>query len=218
MAPKTIQSPNVYVALPSSGKGPGILVIHAWWGLNNFFKSFCRRLAAEGFVALAPDLFDGHSASTIPAAQRLRAAPRREPIDKTLSRAIEQLTTDSATEGRAIGVVGFSLGAHWALKLSARPSSTVAAAVAFYGAWAGDFTRSKAAFMGHFAETDPWVSAAAFKKLHQSLKAARRPAEFFTYPGTGHWFFERDRIDAYNAKQAGLAWKRTVAFLRRHVS
>ena len=91
MSRKTAQSANIYIALPPSRKGPGVLVIHAWWGLNDFFKDVFDRLAKEGFVAVAPDLFEGQVSTTIGGAKRLRAKPKRAPTYKTLIRAIEQL-------------------------------------------------------------------------------------------------------------------------------
>jgi len=217
MSRKAAQSTNVYVALPASGQGPGVLVIHAWWGLNDFFKSACDRFAREGFVAVAPDLFEGQVATTIAAAKRLRAKPKREPTYKTLIRAIEQLSTHPAVQGSIIGIVGFSMGGHWALWLSQRPELPIGATVTFYGARSGDYTSSRAVFMGHFAEKDDWVSDAALKKLKKSLETAGRVAEFFVYPDTSHWFFESDRADAFNSQAAELAWERTIKFLQKQI-
>ena len=206
-----------YIALPPSGQGRGILVIHAWWGLNGFFRGVANRLATEGFVALAPDLFQGQVATTIEAAKSLRDQRRPEPTYKTLTRAIGQLTKHAAVQGSTIGVVGFSMGGHWALWLSQQPDLPIGAAVTFYGARAGDYSTSRAAFLGHFAEKDDWVSEAALKKLRKGLETAGRIAELFVYPGTGHWFFESDRTDVYDPQAAELAWQRTIAFLHRHV-
>jgi carboxymethylenebutenolidase len=217
MPGKTDQSANAYVALPSSGKGRGVLVIHAWWGLNNFFKGVCDRLATEGFVAVAPDLFEGQVTTTIAGAKRLRAKPKQEPTYKTLIRAIEQLTNHPAVQGSTIGIVGFSMGGHWALWLSQRPELPIRATVVFYGARAGDYSGSRAAFLGQFAEKDDWVSDAGLKKFKKSLETAGRVTEFFVYPDTSHWFFESDRADAFNSQAAELAWERTVKFLRKHL-
>ena len=217
MSRKTAQSTNLYVALPPSGKGPGVLVIHAWWGLNDFFRGVCDRLAGEGFVAIAPDLFEGQVATTIAGAKRLRAKPKREPTYKTLIRAIEQLSNHPAVQGSTIGVIGFSMGGHWALWLSQRPELPIGATVTFYGARAGDYTSSRAVFLGHFAEKDDWVSDAALKKLKKSLETAGRTAEFFVYPDTNHWFFEFDREYALNFQAAELAWERTIKFLQKQI-
>jgi len=215
--PRTTEA-DAYLAAPSSGKGRGVLVIHAWWGLNAFFRSVCDRLADEGFVALAPDLFEGRVASTIPQARKLRARPKKEPTTKTLLRAIERLQGLPQVQGSSIGVIGFSMGGHWALWLAAhRPELRLKAVTTFYGARAGDYRASPAAFQGHFAERDPWVSDSALKKLRQSLEQAPRGAELYVYPGTGHWFCESDRQDAYDQQAAELAWKRTRTFLRKHL-
>lgn len=213
-----LPEPGAYLATPSSGKGQGVLVIHAWWGLNDFFRSVCDRLAAEGFVALAPDLFEGRVASTIPQARKLRARPKKEPTYKTLLRAIERLQGLPQVQGSSIGAIGFSMGGHWALWLAAnRPELRLKAVATFYGARAGDYSASPAAFQGHFAERDPWVSDSALKKLRRSLEQAPRGAEVHIYPGTGHWFFESDRHEAYHRQAAELAWKRTRTFLHKHL-
>jgi carboxymethylenebutenolidase len=98
--------------------------------------------------------------------------------------------------------------------LSVEYPEVFAAVVVFYGTRGGDYAPAQAAYLGHFAESDEWVAASGVKALQKALRAANRPATFYTYPGTGHWFFEADRPDAYQADAAELAWQRTVEFLR----
>lgn len=190
-----------------------MLVIHAWWGLNSFFRGFCDRLAAAGFVALAPDLFDGQIADTIADARRLRASSRKEPTYQTLIGALAELRSHDAVTGTGLGVVGFSMGGHWALWLSAHSPLPITATVTFYGARGGDYAGSCSAYQGHFAEQDHWVSAAARARLHKCLEAAGCRSELHVYPGTRHWFFEENRRGVYDGRAAALAWKRTRAFL-----
>ncbi|MFN8534289.1 MAG: dienelactone hydrolase family protein [Dehalococcoidia bacterium] len=204
-----------HLALSPTGRGPGVLVIHAWWGLNTFLKGLCDRLAVEGFVAAAPDLYDGKVAVTIEEAERLRTVRRKEPVYRTLIRALEVLGEHPGVTGERLGVIGFSMGGHWALWLAQRPDLPVAAAVTFYGARGGDYSRSRAAFQGHFAQHDKWNPEAAIRRLGRAL--AGQDAEIYQYPNTDHWFFEADRPDAYDQAAAELAWQRTVAFLRRQL-
>ncbi len=209
------QSPH-YIAIPKSGSGPGLLVLHSWWGLNPFFKGLCDRFSENGFVALAPDLYDGKVASTVQAAKALRAqatASRREPVYKTLIAAINYLSRHESVSTTRIAIVGFSMGGHWALWLAQRPELPIAATVIFYAARSGDFTRSNSRFLFHFAETDEWVSAAGVKKLKKSLATAGKQAIYYDYPATRHWFFERDRLEAFDREAAATAWQRTLAFL-----
>jgi carboxymethylenebutenolidase len=97
--------------------------------------------------------------------------------------------------------MGFSLGAYHALGLSIERPDVIRAVVTFYSTRASDYGRSQAAYLCHFAETDEWVAASGVKKLDKSLRAAHRPATFHTYAGTGHWFFEKDRVDATTRKR-----------------
>lgn len=210
-------APNNYLALPKSGQGPGVLVLHAWWGLNAFFKDFCRRLAGEGFVALAPDLYHGQSATTVADAKQLRATVNRTRVSADLLAAASQLRGLPAATGKSLGVVGFSWGGHWALWLSLEQAKSIKAVTVFYSTRNADYGQAQAAYLGHFAETDEWVAASGVKKLEKALRAAKRPATFYTYEGTGHWFFEKDRQDAYNAKAARVAWTRTVEFLHKQL-
>ncbi|MBM3470257.1 MAG: dienelactone hydrolase family protein [Armatimonadetes bacterium] len=211
---------GLYLATPESGSGPGVLVLHSWWGLNEFFRGFCDRLAGQGFVALAPDLFDGKVATTITQAKELRAkttAARKESAYKYLIRMISVLLGEPAVRGPDIGVIGFSMGGHWAYWLAQRPELPIAATVTFYAARNGDYATTSSDFLAHFAETDEWVSAAGIRKLERSLTAAGRTVFFYTYPGTGHWFFEQDRVDAFDPEAAALAWDRTLLFLKERL-
>jgi len=205
--------PDGYLALPKNGKGAGVLVLPAWWGLNDFFRDFCKRLAREGFVAFAPDLYHGQVATTIEDATRLRSQLDRKQANADVVATAGYLRGLDAVTSKALGVIGFSLGANYALGLSVEEPTVVRAVVTFYGTRGGDYAQARAAYLGHFAETDDWVAPSGVKKLEKSLRAAGRPVTFYTYDSTGHWFFEKDRADAYHAKAAKLAWQRTVEFL-----
>ena len=109
------------------------------------------------------------------------------------------------------------MGGYWALWLATQKPDLIRAVTIFYSTGEGDFTKSKAAFQGHFAESDPYEPDAGVRELQKTLSDARRPVTFYTYPATGHWFVEKDRPDAYNAQAAELAWERTVAFLREQL-
>ncbi len=214
----TQSQPQNYLALPPAGKGPGVLVLHAWWGLNDFFRSFCSRLANEGFIALAPDLYKGKIARTIQEAKQLMSEWNEEQdAPPIILSAIDELSKHPAVTGNGLGVVGFSLGAAWSLWLAEKKPDLIRSVVLFYGTngGGGDFRQSKAAFLGHFAENDPYETESVIQELEKNLKGVNRPATFYTSPGTGHWFFEKDRPDAYQAQAAQLAWDRTLAFLKR---
>jgi carboxymethylenebutenolidase len=208
------ESLKYHLALPKSGSGPGVLVLHAWWGLNDFIKEFCDRLAEEGFVVLAPDLFSGRIAKTIAEAETLNPEmDEQKEMPPLVLAAIEEL---SKRASGAIATIGFSFGAYWARWLAQEKADWLRAVNVFYGnGW--NIQQSNAAYQYHFAETDPYVSEEDKKGLAEGLSALGRPATFHTYPGTGHWFMETDRPDAYNAEAAKLAWERTIAFLREQL-
>lgn len=205
----------IYLALPASGQGAGLLVLPAWWGLNDFFKDLCQRLAAAGFVALAPDLYHGQIAATVEEAKKLRSKMNRKGAGAEILAAAERL---HAVTTRPIGVVGFSLGAYLALGLAVERPDLIKAVTVFYGTRQIDYAPSQAAFQGHFAENDEWEPALSVKNLEKRLRKASRPAEFFTYAGTGHWFFESDRPDAYQPEAAQVAWGRTLNFLKQQLN
>jgi carboxymethylenebutenolidase len=205
----------MYVAAPKFKRAGAVLVLHSWWGLNGFFRRLCERFAGQGFVALAPDLYDGRVAGTVPEAKKLRAqvtASRKEPAYKYLIRMIGELRSEAGVDD--IGVVGFSMGGHWAYWLAQRSELPIVATVVFYAARNGDYSESRSSFLAHFAETDEWVSPTSVRKLQRSLSKAGRAFECHTYPGTGHSFFEDDRAEAFDPEAAAFAWTRTIDFLK----
>jgi carboxymethylenebutenolidase len=206
--------PDGYLATPAAGSGPPVLVLHAWWGLNQTIKGLCDRLAAEGFLALAPDLYHGEVADTIEGAEKLGSA-----LDGNFKQAkaeIEEATRwlSERSGVASVAVLSFSLGVYYAVDLSTSNPDLVNSVVIFYGDASNDVSASQAAYMGHFAEKDEFVSQEQVEELESALQAAGRPVTFHTYPGTGHWFFEPDREDAYDAAAAQLAWERTLEFLK----
>ena len=208
--------PDGYLAVPPSGEGSPVLVLHAWWGLNDTAKAFCRRLAEAGFVAFAPDLYHGKVADTIDGAQALGSAldANQSQAKADIAEAVRFLTERAGQAGRGLTVVGFSLGAYYALDLSVTDPDRIRSVVVFYGTRCGDYSRSRAAYLGHFAETDEFEPQSEVDGLEEALRQAGRPVSFHHYPGTGHWFFEPDRADAFNQEAASLAWDRTLDFLR----
>lgn len=207
--------PLGYLALPDSGSGPGVLVLHAWWGLNDTIRDICRRLAGEGFIAYAPDLYHGKLAETIEQAEVLGEA-----LDAEYQRAKEEVAQAAAflheragSPAEGIAVTGFSLGAFYALDLSAAEPERIGKVVLFYGSGPADFTKSRAAYLGHFAGDDPYEPPENVEELKADLENAGRPVTFYQYPGAGHWFFEPDRPQ-YQPEAARLAWERTITFLR----
>ena len=122
-----------------------------------------------------------------------------------------------ATPDAPVGVLGFSMGASWALWLAGRLPEVVDATAVFYGTQSIDMAPARSAFLGHFAETDPWVADDELTLLESDLHLLDKDVTFHRYPGTGHWFFESDQ-PAYDEAAAELAWERTLAFFRTHLT
>jgi carboxymethylenebutenolidase len=215
-----------YLATPNgaaTAAGPGVVVLHAWWGLTEPFRQVCDRLAEAGFVALAPDLYRGKTAATVEEADALGSAldEQVEQWRGDIRGAMRFLrqhgasdTTGPADGRGTVALLGFSLGGSYALDMSVILADEIAAVVIFYDAYPGlEYSRAKAAYLCHFAEDDSFVPAKKVAALEHDLQAAGRPAAIYIYPGTTHWFFESNRPDAYDAAAAALAWERSVAFL-----
>ena len=203
---------DAYLASPENG-GPGVLVLHAWWGLKPFFKQVCDRLAEQGFVALAPDLRDGQIAGTIDEAKALMAKSDGQLIGQIVFTAKDRLR--EITKGK-IGAIGFSMGAAWALIVASAVPDQVGATVLFYGNEDVDVTKITAKVMGHFSDNDEWEPNEWVDKKFGEMEAAGVDATRHTYPGVAHWFMESDRPE-YDSAAAQLAWERTVEFLKNNL-
>jgi carboxymethylenebutenolidase len=210
---------RTYLAVPDGGSGAGVLVLHAWWGLTSVFTDVCDRLAAAGFVALAPSLYPGGAtAATIAEAETLRDAHDEGTESKSIAlAAVEQLRGLPGVAGGRIGVIGFSLGAYWALYLSQARPDDIGAAVAVYGTDDGDYGAARAAYLGHFAENDEFEPLEAVRALERKIRAAGREVTFHVYPNTRHWFVEPNRPE-YAAEATELVWDRTRAFLKARLA
>jgi carboxymethylenebutenolidase len=201
-------------ATPDAPKG-AVLVLHAWWGLNKDIHQYCERLSESEYTVFAPDLFEGQVANTIEEAQKLteNQQSREQLIRQLIEDSISYLV--DSTEFQEITIIGFSYGAYFALEISNLNPHHIRSVVVYYGTGPDEFSASKASYLGHFASDDPYEPIEFVEALEKNIRADERPVEFHIYEGTGHWFAEPSRIDAFDHTAAELAWRRTLDFLER---
>src|SRR6187455_624137 len=150
------QAAKGYLATPSQPEAPGVIVLHAWWGLNQFFKNLCDRLAAEGFVAFAPDLNEGRVATTVDEAKQIMSELSFERKQAIAAALVDYMRTRPEVRKGPLSLVGFSMGAAWSLVLVSEMPEDIGKVVLFYGVGEGDFTKIKAEILGHFSDSDEW--------------------------------------------------------------
>ncbi|MGW3509567.1 dienelactone hydrolase family protein [Streptomyces sp. NPDC000994] len=207
-----------YLALPPSGSGPGVLVIQEWWGLTDHIADVADRLAAEGFVALAPDLYGGSVAHDADEALRMtKALPVSRGVE-LLSGAVGHLLSLPEVTSGTVGAVGFCMGGGFVLYLAAI-EPRVSAAVPFYGVVRGelpDFSGLRAQLLGHYGEQDRSISPEQVEELGETIRRQSGvTADFRLYPA-GHAFFN-DHRPSHEPGSADRAWQSTVAFLHRQL-
>jgi carboxymethylenebutenolidase len=206
-----------YLATPSSGKGPGVLVIQEWWGLVPHIKRVADRFAAEGFAALAPDVYHGKTADEPDGAGKLFMALNIAQTEKDLRGAATYLTQHSSTA--KIGAVGFCMGGQLAL-FAGTLNPNVGAVVDFYGIHPNvkpDYSKLSGPVLGLFAEKDAFVTPSTAREVDAAIKKAGQSSEIHIYPNVDHAFFNDDNKAAYNKSAADDAWRRTIAFFRQHL-
>ncbi len=209
---------RAYVATPAEVRGPGVLVLHDWWGQRATHRDVADRLAEAGFVAMAVDLYDGLLAADAAQAEELMMGLDRPTASAHLVAALDALVSHPAVTGDRVGVVGYSFGGGLALWL-ATLDRRVAACVSYYGAvpWNDvqlDFTRADAAFLGHHASEDRWASPLRAADLERRLRDLGCDATFHVYPATAHGFADPAE-PTFAPSASAMAWERTVSFLRR---
>jgi carboxymethylenebutenolidase len=208
---------TAYLATPASGKGPGVIVIQEWWGLVQHIKNVADRFAAEGFTALAPDLYHGQTASEPDTAGKLFMALNIAQAEKDLRGAAAYLAGQSSTS--KLGVVGYCMGGQLAL-FAATLNPNIAACVNFYGIHPNvkpDYSKLSGPVLGLYAEKDGFVTPQVAKDVDAAIKKAGKQSEIHIYPGVDHGFFNDDRADVYNKEAAADAWRRTLALFRQQL-
>ncbi len=214
-----------YLARTDRGAGPGVLVLQEWWGLVPQLKAVCDRLSAEGFTALAPDLYHGDYAehTEMDKAGELMNALSPDQVARDMAGAVDHLLAHEAVEGDQVGVVGFCMGGMLTMIVAAQQGEKIGAAVPYYGAplgeYAPDWSGLTAPVLGHFAGTDDFFPPEAMRAVETELKSLGKNVRFDFYEANGHAFAnEDDPLDNYDAEAAAKAWQATVTFLRQHLS
>lgn len=193
-----------------NGKGPGVVLIMEYWGINDQIKSVAERLANEGFVVVVPDLYHGKTATTPDDAMKLMNALDWPKAMQEIAGAVDYVR---ARSNGKVAVMGFCMGG--ALTFAAAANlPNLAAAVPFYGVpGPQDYSKVTAPVQAHFAEHDDWATVDAGKKIQSQIKNM----ELFTYDAH-HAFCNDRRPDVFDKEAAAQAWDRAIAFLRQHAS
>jgi carboxymethylenebutenolidase len=200
--------------------GPGVIVIQEWWGLVPHIKDIADRFAAEGFVALAPDMYHGEVTSEPDLAGKLLMSMNLATAGKDLSGAVDAL--QERTGRTKVGATGFCMGGGLALMAACLRPDAISAVAPFYGGMRPDtvieWDNLAAVVEGHYAETDRGTAAPeAVKELEATLRAKGKNATFHVYPGTQHAFFNDTRPEVYDAEVSQVAWDRMLALFRAHL-
>ena len=202
-----------YLARPESGTGPGLVVIQEWWGLNDHIKEVADRFAAEGYVALAPDLYHGKVIEEPDEAGKEMMALDLARAARDLSGAVDLLRAESGQD--KIGVTGFCMGGGLTLTLACQRPDAVAVAVPWYGVipWEGaqpDWSALEGTVVAHIAENDGFFGPEAAAELDTALQGLGKDATFHVYKNGEHAFFNDTRPEVYSAEHSGVAWQRTL--------
>ncbi len=210
-----------YLATPAAGDGIPLVVIQEWWGLVPHIIDVCERFAAEGFLALAPDLYHGATTREPDEAGKLMMALNMQQAAKDISGAVDEVSLRSGDD--RVGITGYCMGGGLALVAATQRPDKVKACVPWYGLipWPDaqpHWDRLDAVVLGHYAENDAFFTPAAAEELAEKLRGLGKEVEIVIHAGTEHAFFNDTRPDVYNAPAALAAWNQTVGFLRSHLT
>jgi carboxymethylenebutenolidase len=218
--PSNGASASGYLVVPPSGKGPGVLVIQEWWGLDSGIKEMTDRLGVAGFVAMAPDLYHGELAAhdEMDKAAHLMQSMPADRAGRDMSAAVDYLSKHPAVTSNGIGVVGFCMGGMLSFLIATNRPDAVKALVPFYGypsgATAPDWSKLTASVRGHMAERDDFFTPAGARALEAQLRAMGKDVTLTVHPGTGHAFMgPHNALGTHDAALAAQIWPTVVAFL-----
>lgn len=214
---------HAYVAAPSTPvKCPALIVVQEWWGLNDHIKDIARRFAAEGYVAVAPDLYSrmGHVQTTdSKEAGKFMSRLKQDEVLSDLSATVTYIQKAPEVDADRVGITGFCMGGGYALTLPC-VNEGVKAAVPFYGPIPNPDTPIQSLgcpILYLYGEDDGWITKADVQRLVGALKKYHKPGEVKTYPGASHAFFNDTRKEVYKPAEAQDAWQRTLAFFKQHL-
>jgi carboxymethylenebutenolidase len=205
----------------AAGTGPGLVVIQEWWGLVDHIKQLADRFAAEGFITLAPDLYDGKATKSPDEAGRMLMALEIGEAAKDIRGAAAHLLSLPNVRPKKVATLGFCMGGQLALFAAQEYPDVVTAAVDFYGYAIHpqapiEPARLRVPAQAHFGRTDRTVPEHEARALVERYHAAGKAFEAHFYDA-GHAFFNDTRPQVFDQPSADLAWQRTLTFLRSHL-
>jgi carboxymethylenebutenolidase len=207
-----------FIAEPSTvGRHPALVVVHAWWGLNDWVKQQTEKLAEQGFVALAVDLYGGHIATDASGASQLRSALTDEVAIRDIMAAYDYLGTRKDVDRDHIGSLGWDMGGGYAIQLAIRQPHLAACAVN-YGVLPtdpNDIQQIAAPVLGNFGALDRGVTPTDVASSEKTMKNLKRRVDVKIYDDAGHGFENSDNAESYRPDAAADAWTRTIAFLNK---
>lgn len=207
-----------YLARPAAeGQYSAVIVIQEWWGLNEHIRDVTRRFASEGFVALAPDLYDGVVTTEPDEARKLVMELDMVQAVQEIGQAIDYVLDQQYTTGNEAGIVGFCMGGRLVLQ-TVRVYDTVGAAVAFYGTplEPPQASEVQAPVLGLYGSEDSSIDVENVRAMEDALQEAGIEHEIEIYQGAEHAFFN-DTRDSYNQAAAEDAWPRTLEWFRQRL-
>lgn len=199
-----------YFVQGDEGPGPGILLLHSFWGLTASVKGLCDGLADHGYTVLAPDINFGELPETEQEALDHLGAASPDRLASLVLSSVRLLYEKS--RGGSIGIIGFGMGGSLGLWASVRLPDMVGAAVSFYGTQQIDFAGSNSSYLIHLAEDDDYITEDETVFMQATMGLESLPVELVTYPGTRHGFCEPDG-DTFDPDAFEKAWDRTLEFL-----
>ena len=214
---------KAFVAAPqATGKRPAIIIVQEWWGLTDHMKDIARRYAAEGYIAIAPDLYSrlGHALTTDAGeAGKLMNTLKQEDGLADLNATVGYLKSVPEVDATRLGITGFCMGGSYALMLPCS-NAEIRAAVPFYGQVPNPDTpiqKLACPILYIYGEDDGWITKADVQRLAGALKKYGKAGEIKTYPGAPHAFFRDTDPSVYRPEAAKDAWARTKAFFKQHL-
>lgn len=220
---------TAYLVVPDEGAGPGVLLLHSWWGLTAEMKELAERFADAGFTTLVPDLMEGERPTDAAQAAQVLSGHAGDATAGLILSSIDALRSQSRDPKAPVAVVGWSMGGSWALWAAAREPGSVSAVVSHYGVTNVDFSDLVAPVLFHSSTDDPLVGEDDVVEMQAHLLLLEKSIEVITHPNTRHFFAEAGvpmldaggnpgERSAAEAESAESAMERTLEFLAAHQS